>query len=310
MPKKRKSEEQRKKENTEARRIAREDNERREREQRENTRAHRQVRADNERREREQRENTRARRQVRENKERREQEQRADTDARRQVRDNEVRKKNEQRSNTKARKISREDDNVRTPERARDSQSRKDARNDPVKRRLWQDKDTEAHVGKIKKNRSNYDWLYSQYEQKIKEAPVFICSCCGGLWYKTSTSVITKEILKERGCTSAFIKTVLQVQQDEHRLCATCKKSIKSKNVPRLCLSNGFAFPNIPSVLNVTYLIYTHCLYVLSNSCVIFLFVESFPAGRTTCGIKTAIYADKGCWSGPSIITSWQCRQR
>jgi hypothetical protein len=72
-----------------------------------------------------------------------------------------------------------------------------------------------------------------------------------GLWYKNSTTGTSEAILTELGCSESFTSNVLHVNQENHRFCATCKKSIIQKRIPRLWLSNGFDFPVIPAEIKV-----------------------------------------------------------
>jgi hypothetical protein len=38
----------------------------------------------------------------------------------------------------------------------------------------------------------------------------------------------------------------------KNRFCGTCKKFVKQKKIPKLALSNGFDFPEIPQPLMVS----------------------------------------------------------
>jgi hypothetical protein len=256
------------------RRITRQNPERREAEQIPDTISRRITRQNSERRGAEQIPDTISRRIIRQNPERRETEQIHDTISRRITRQNPERREAEQTPNTKSRGIARQNPDYRTPERITDSQARrlarenpdyrtpekeKDAeahkivRKNPVKRRILQDADTENRSKQRKVERSKFETMYEKYKEKIKCAPNIICSCCGGLWYVTSTTKISRGTLLERGFSDSFLDSVLCVDQDVHHLCVTCRKSVMAKNVPKMCLSNGFEFPIIPEELKVSY---------------------------------------------------------
>jgi len=94
--------------------------------------------------------------------------------------------------------------------------------------------------------------LFQKFRDKIKEAPSFIRSCCGGLFYKDATTIVSPEFLKEKGCSDELIQEILHVDQDPHRICSTCKTYAYKKILPRLSLVNGFDFPTVPDVLKVS----------------------------------------------------------
>ncbi|CAF1665350.1 unnamed protein product [Adineta ricciae] len=101
------------------------------------------------------------------------------------------------------------------------------------------------------KYKSNLDSITSNYESKIKEGPIHICSCCGGLSFQYYIREYTIEILANKGFTEEFIDTVCYLKSTTIKLCTTCRKGIMSKKVPNLCLYNGLAFYEIPDCLKI-----------------------------------------------------------
>jgi hypothetical protein len=51
------------------------------------------------------------------------------------------------------------------------------------------------------KYKNNFDGMKSNYESKIKEGPIHICSCCGGLWFEYSIREYTVGLLTNKGLT-------------------------------------------------------------------------------------------------------------
>ncbi len=106
-------------------------------------------------------------------------------------------------------------------------------------------------ISRIKKN-SAWEMLHASFTDEIKEGPTFICGCCGGLWYRSSITSVTHKYLSEHGCGDEFSEKVLLVSQDgNYWLCGTCRRYIYDTRpqIPKLCLSNGFDYPEIPEVL-------------------------------------------------------------
>jgi hypothetical protein len=167
------------------------------------------------------------------------------------LREEKERKRKQQVANTAARRLTRQDQARRDQEQVADTNSRRLARQDTVVRSVERKRFWEAEKKRRLTAKSSYEKLKDKYIDQIRQSPSCICSCCGGIWYEKSTTATSQEALILCGCDQDFIDTVLRVQQNEHRLCGTCKKSITQKRVPRLCLSNGFDFPIVPSELKV-----------------------------------------------------------
>jgi len=156
----------------------------------------------------------------------------------------------EQVNDTESKRLRRTNPQIRTPEKTRNAESMKARRKDENTRK----DEIERTRSKRIIHKSTYDRLLDKYMTKIRQAPTFICSCCGALCYEESTSIITKEELREKGCSEEFVTAVLHYNQDIHRLCCTCKSYVlrkDDKKLPRVALANGLDFPEIPDQLKV-----------------------------------------------------------
>src|SRR5882757_3040333 len=86
--------------------------------------------------------------------------------------------------------------------------------------------------------------LIGRYEAAIRDGPTIVCNCCGGLFFKQSIFKFEKEISPD------LLAIIRQMPTGpETRLCFTCRKSAIDGKVPKLCLANGLAFPELPDVL-------------------------------------------------------------
>jgi hypothetical protein len=84
-----------------------------------------------------------------------------------------------------------------------------------------------------------------EFEAKKKEGPTSICTCCGGLWFQSST-----RLLSPSHTDSELDKNVFFLKNEyEPRLCLTCYRDYRKGSVARLALSNGIGFPIIPPIL-------------------------------------------------------------
>jgi hypothetical protein len=100
----------------------------------------------------------------------------------------------------------------------------------------------------------DFENLLREYKSQIREGPTFVCSSCGGLWYRASVHKADKERFGNNGCDENFINTIFNCTgngQDGDFFCGTCWKSVNrpTPKIPKLCLSNGFEFPKIPPQL-------------------------------------------------------------
>jgi len=117
--------------------------------------------------------------------------------------------KAELKRNTELNRINRLDPTLKTPEKKRDCEAHQIRRQDPDFRTPEKNRDATAKRQQQINLKSNFEKLKEKFHVKIRNAPTFICSCCGGLWYKESTTQVTGEILKDRGCNENLISQVL-----------------------------------------------------------------------------------------------------
>jgi len=162
----------------------------------------------------------------------------------------EKRKTEQKKRKAEYKRLKRLDPIERTPEKAKNAESMRLRRQDENVR----EKEKLAYCTKKSSEISCYGKLLNKYIAKIRQAPVFTCSCCGSLCYEESTTITSKEELQEKGCTEEFITAVLHYKQDIDRLCCTCKTYVlrkDDKKLPRVALANGLDFPKIPDELKV-----------------------------------------------------------
>jgi hypothetical protein len=129
-------------------------------------------------------------------------------------------------------------------EQKRDTSARvkKRAKLESDKRELEKEKNTirrgELRVGNLLYN-------IKEFEAKKKEGPTSVCTCCGGLWFQSSTRLVTPSPTDSELENKVFFLK----EEYEPRLCETCYRDYRKGSVPRLALSNGIQFPKIPTIL-------------------------------------------------------------
>jgi len=202
--------------------------------------------------ERERRRIREAKRKARQDPEYADKERKRNAEATRKVRQDPEYAERERKRNEEAKKESRTHAIFRAPEKKRDAEAHSFARQNETIRSAERTREAQLRRTKQDNLTSNYSKLFQKFRNKIKEAPSFICSCCGGLFYKDATTIVSSEVLKEKGCSDELIQNILHVNQVQHRICSTCKTYAYKKMLPRLSLVNGFDFPRVPDVLKVT----------------------------------------------------------
>ncbi|KAG2198192.1 hypothetical protein INT47_000393 [Mucor saturninus] len=93
--------------------------------------------------------------------------------------------------------------------------------------------------------------IIDNYNTVIKQGPTEICSCCGGTWFPVQVNRVQRSILIAKGLTADFLTRCLSLDTDSDilKLCATCHWDIKKAKVPKLSISNGFRYADIPECL-------------------------------------------------------------
>jgi hypothetical protein len=91
----------------------------------------------------------------------------------------------------------------------------------------------------------NLQYNIKEFEVRKKEGPTSVCICCGGLWFQSSTRLVTSSLHDSELDEKVFFLK----NEFESRLCETCYRDYRKGSVPRLALSNGIGFPEIPPIL-------------------------------------------------------------
>jgi len=98
--------------------------------------------------------------------------------------------------------------------------------------------------------------LIRTFEEAVREGPTYICSCCGGLFYKKSVNEVSIKGLTETWLCkhkekSATVEELLPYRPTKAIwLCTTCRTDIHQGRIPHLALFNGFKFPEVNETLS------------------------------------------------------------
>jgi len=101
---------------------------------------------------------------------------------------------------------------------------------------------------RMKAQEESLDSKLEEFRIKTKEGPTCICVCCGSLWFKNSVLSISLSTLLDQH-EQSFVNKIFNVKNSESWVCRTCHVYIKKGTVPRLALSNGLDFPEIPDII-------------------------------------------------------------
>ena len=167
------------------------------------------------------------------------------------ARQNDEFKSEDNRRRADSHKIVRQDDESRTQENQRRLTSLTIKRDEVEYKEEERRRNTIRMHNSRDKYKNNIDIIKLEYESKIQEGPIHICSCCGGLWFEYSIRKFTSEMLTNKGLKKKFIDTVCYLKNTVIKLCATCRKDIMLVKTPNLCLFNGLAFYEIPNCLKI-----------------------------------------------------------
>jgi len=117
-------------------------------------------------------------------------------------------------------------------------------------------------------NPSEWAKLVRAYEAEIEQRADNVCISCGGLFYRSAVAGLNLETIADKFGGSFLTNVTPATAHSSGLACATCLASIRSGKVPKLCLSNGLAFPDVPDILKVypektiiSKLLYYVCLY-------------------------------------------------
>ena len=149
-------------------------------------------------------------------------------------------------------RVRRSDPTVRANEQAANTTARQARRSDSIVRANEQAANTSARQEKRSKMLS-WNTVMEQYFESIKEGPTYNCYSCDRLWFKKSVKNITREKLKDCGCTDTFLDEVLLeefVNEEIYQFCATCYTNIRAKKYPRLNINKSLlGFPKLPDII-------------------------------------------------------------
>ena len=95
------------------------------------------------------------------------------------------------------------------------------------------------------KKKKSMDNFITRFHKLVFHGPLYICSCCGQLWYKHSVSC-TDTIRKSNPATAQNYLTNRKSVQDKEWLCRTCHSYLARNKVPPSALVNGMQFATKP----------------------------------------------------------------
>ncbi|CEP08615.1 hypothetical protein [Parasitella parasitica] len=88
--------------------------------------------------------------------------------------------------------------------------------------------------------------LLKKFRATVREVPVIVCACCGGLFFPSQVNQLSKmRLVEDYDLDPEFLDLVFCVP-DTTTFCVTCSKYIKKGEVPSPCLSNDLWLPPIP----------------------------------------------------------------
>ena len=97
--------------------------------------------------------------------------------------------------------------------------------------------------------RSDYETCVKNYERNIRDGPIHICNCCGGLFFSIGVKSFSELGLNDN-LDNQLVKNVIAIDTgDKVLLCITCSRDLFKGKVPKLCLVNGLDFPEVPEEL-------------------------------------------------------------
>ena len=147
----------------------------------------------------------------------------------------------------------RENEAFRVAEQARDTGARRVRRESPVVRAAEQARNTGER--RVCRNTNDWEKLVTMYEKNIKDGPFHNCYSCDRLYFKTQIKTISKEKLKQKGCSEEFLSEVVLssvLDQDEYQFCTTCYKNLAMTppKYPKYNINKSeLAFPKIPDIV-------------------------------------------------------------
>jgi len=127
----------------------------------------------------------------------------------------------EQEEDTHRRHEARLDVPWRKNEQEQDTRRRQEVRSNVERRKAERTQRTTIREHKT----GSYPQVLALFQACNKKGPTNVCRSCGGLFFKKSVDVRSKETLKTVGCTDEFFQSVLVLTPKEtgkYVLCSTC----------------------------------------------------------------------------------------
>ena len=102
---------------------------------------------------------------------------------------------------------------------------------------------------RIRQDRLNINLQKDFYEKSIKRGPTNRCQCCNGMFFIEATQEYAKAIIQGIWGERFHLINCVKDESVNIRFCITCARDIRQCKMPRLCLNNGYRFPECPPVV-------------------------------------------------------------
>ena len=146
-------------------------------------------------------------------------------------------------------KLNKRRNNERKSNRSEEYKSRKNERR--RKRIAIRRSDSEFKFNELEKNRNRNrsqrekeDSIVDQFLRATREGPTIVCTSCSGRFFRLSTKFVPTSVYE-----SLFTSVEPIFSTESSLFCITCARSIKNKDIPRLCTRDGLELPEIHYVL-------------------------------------------------------------
>lgn len=101
----------------------------------------------------------------------------------------------------------------------------------------------------LKDTNTSVDVSVKNFDDIVKQSPVYICSCCDQLWYKHS--VVNACKLRESQLDSAKYLCHKISVDDKEWICRTCNNHLMKNKLPPCVIANGMSFPMRPEFFDL-----------------------------------------------------------
>ena len=103
---------------------------------------------------------------------------------------------------------------------------------------------------KQQKKQVSISQLISDFHKSVQDCPLYICTCCGQMFYRESVRLVPKHLIVEENLEKKLLTGVRSVE-DKEWICHTCYSSVKNKLVPTCAIANLMTFPTKPSEMEL-----------------------------------------------------------